>query len=214
MTENTEPVVAEAPRPRGVLRAISLGVSGVVLVATLLLATVAVIVPALTGAQSYTVLTRSMEPGLPPGTYLVVKPVSVDDLQAGDVITYQLESGKPEVVTHRIISVSVSSDGERRFITQGDANAVADPDPVRPVQIRGALWYAVPFVGWLTGLRSDSASSMWIPAVAGLIFLYAAVMFGSWVNERLRRPRPQDLDPHTEDQPPAVTTSRTGHSWI
>ena len=46
-------------------------------------------------------LTSSMEPGLPPGTLVIVKPIDPVDVRIGTVITYQLESGKPTVVTHR-----------------------------------------------------------------------------------------------------------------
>ncbi|EMY34294.1 signal peptidase I [Arthrobacter crystallopoietes BAB-32] len=114
-----------------------------------------VVVPRATGSTPYTVLTGSMAPGMPPGTLVVSKPVEPADLQAGDVITYQLHSGEPEVVTHRILSTANSLDGQTAFITQGDANAAPDREPVQPGQIRGAVWYSVPWAGyvntWLTG---------------------------------------------------------------
>ncbi|WP_448060898.1 signal peptidase I [Cellulomonas hominis] len=173
-------------RRRGPLAVVRLGLSGGLLALTVLVAVVAVVVPALTGAHTYTVLTRSMEPGLPPGTFLIVRPTPVEDLRVGDIITFQLESGKPAVVTHRVIAVELTSDGERRFRTQGDNNALADADPVRPVQIRGELWYAIPFLGWVAGARSEGAAGVWIPVLAGLVLCYAAVMVGGWVLERRR----------------------------
>ncbi|QIK64766.1 signal peptidase I [Leucobacter viscericola] len=165
---------------RGVLR----GISAVVLSITVVLAFAAVIIPTVTGSQTYTVLTHSMEPAFPPGTYLVVRPTPEADLKIGDVITYQLKSGRPEVVTHRIVEISATGDGERRFTTKGDNNAAADPEQVRPVQIRGALWYAIPYLGWVTGLRGEGASSIWIPVVAGIVFLYALYMVVAWIVER------------------------------
>lgn len=148
------------------------------------LAIIAIIIPTVTGSQTYTVLTRSMEPDYPPGTYLVVRPTPADQLKVGDVITYQIESGKPAVVTHRIVSSSQTSDGERRFITKGDNNSVNDPESVRPVQIRGSLWYAIPYLGWATGLRSENSSAIWIPIAAGILVSYAAFMVGSWAVDR------------------------------
>ncbi|QIM17308.1 signal peptidase I [Leucobacter insecticola] len=182
---------------RGIFR----GISAVVLSITVVLAFAAVVIPTFTGAQTYTVLTRSMEPAYPPGTYLVVRPTPVDELKLGDIITYQLKSGQPEVVTHRITGVSTNSDGERRFTTQGDNNAVADPEQVRPVQIRGALWYAIPYLGWLTGLRGESSSSVWIPIAAGLVFLYAAYMVVAWIIER-RKTRAADAEQPEHDTAP------------
>jgi signal peptidase len=175
------------PRRQGPWATIRLIVSSALLAVAVLIALVAVVVPAVAGATTYTVLTRSMEPGLPPGTLLVVRPTPVEDLRIGDVITFQLESGKPTVVTHRITAIELAEDGERRFTTQGDANSIADPDLVLPVQIRGSLWYAVPYLGWVSSIRGDDAASTWIPVVAGLVFCYAAVMVVGGVRDRRRQ---------------------------
>ena len=179
---------------------IGLLVGTVLLSCAALVALVAVIVPAVGGATTYTVLTRSMEPGLPPGTLLVVRPTTVDDLRVGDVITFQLESGKPTVVTHRITEVQLTEGGERLFTTQGDANANADPEPVKPVQIRGSLWYAIPYLGWVSSLRSSDAADVWIPVVAGLVLCYAAVMVVGAVRDRRRRPDDPDHDEQGQGQ--------------
>ena len=64
----------------------------------------AVVVPRLGGATPYTVLTGSMRPGMPPGTLVVVRPIEPDQIATGMVVTYQLRSGDPTVVTHRVLS--------------------------------------------------------------------------------------------------------------
>jgi signal peptidase len=126
----------------------------VVVTAALLIAFVAV--PRITGSTPYTVLTGSMRPDMPPGTMTVVRPVDPAELRVGDVITYQLRSGEPEVVTHRIIETVVTQEG-LEFRTQGDANDAPDPDPVRAVQVRGEVWYWAPLLGYLTsGVTSDA----------------------------------------------------------
>ncbi|AJT40446.1 signal peptidase I [Psychromicrobium lacuslunae] len=145
-----------------------------------------IVVPRIGGAQSYTVLTGSMEPGLPPGTLAVVKPIDPAELAIGDIVTYQIKSGEPAVVTHRVIAVTASTDGQLRFITQGDANNAPDEQSVRPVQIRGKLWYSLPLVGYLNTAISGEAHIwlLWI-AVAGLLG-YAAFMLVSAYLERRR----------------------------
>ena len=67
-----------------------------VIAGVLVLLTLAVLVPRVGGATPYTILTGSMEPGLPPGTLVVVKPVPADRIAIGSVITYQLDSGTPD----------------------------------------------------------------------------------------------------------------------
>ncbi|WFR72163.1 signal peptidase I [Prescottella defluvii] len=104
--------------------------SWLLLVAMVGILALTIVIPRLAGATPYTVLTSSMEPTYPPGTLIVVKPQDSQSLQVGDAITYQWESGKPEVVTHRIVAVQRTSDGELRFTTQGDDNSSPDESPL------------------------------------------------------------------------------------
>ena len=157
----------------------------VILVASLAVA-VGVLIPRIGGATPYTILTGSMQPHLPPGTLVVVKPVPVEQIGVGSVITYQLESGEPTVVTHRVVSVVQGTDGEPRFITRGDANGANDAEPVLPIQVRGALWYAVPRLGWISNAMEQEQRNSAVYAVAGGLGLYAAWMFVGAVRDRRR----------------------------
>ncbi|REE03717.1 signal peptidase I [Citricoccus muralis] len=140
--------------------------SFLVLCVSTLAAIVLIIVPLATGSQTYSVLTSSMAPSYPPGTFLVVKPTDVDSLQRGDVITYQMKSGLPDVITHRITGFTAGQNGQRQLITRGDNNDVADPDPVMEIQLRGKLFYAVPYVGFLANALGQTDRSGIITALA------------------------------------------------
>lgn len=135
-----------------------------------LAALVLVVVPMATGSQTYTVLTNSMAPKYAPGTFLVVKPTPFADLRVGDIITYQIESGKPAVISHRIITVQSTQSGERVFTTKGDNNSLADAGLVHAQQVRGKLLYAVPYVGFVANTLGQSNRGMVMPlAAVGLI---------------------------------------------
>lgn len=145
----------------------------------------AVLVPRATGSIPYTITTGSMAPAYPPGTLVVVRPVDPDDLSVGDVVTVQLESGQDTVVTHRIEAIQHRMDGQTQFITQGDANDVPDADPRMPVQIRGEVWYALPYVGYLSTALTGSQRSWIVTALACGLIGYAGWMFiGSWRDRR------------------------------
>lgn len=162
---------------RKVVRVISWGVT--VGVTALVLA--AVVVPRLAGATPYTVLTGSMAPAYAPGALVVVRPVAVEDVRTGDVITYQLRSGEPAVATHRVVGIGWTADGEKVLTTRGDANSVADAEPVRAVQLRGEVWYSVPWVGRLNVLLSPDQHQLLVRLAAGALFLYAgAVLLRGW----------------------------------
>ncbi|MBT1607965.1 signal peptidase I [Curtobacterium flaccumfaciens pv. betae] len=173
---------------RAVVHAVVLGLSTGLLLLVAALAVVLIVVPKATGSMPLTVLTQSMEPTLPPGTLLVVRPTPIDDIRVGDVVTYQIVSGQPAVVSHRVVSVSSSSDGERTFVLKGDNNAEADPAPVTAVQIRGVVWYSVPEIGIVNQVVNGSRSWL-IPTVAGVLLTYGAVMMSAGFVSAARRRR-------------------------
>lgn len=162
--------------------------SWLVVGACLLALTVGVLVPRVSGATPYTVLTGSMSPHLPPGTLVVVRPAEPGEIATGSVITYQLESGRPEVVTHRVVGVRTDLTGEVEWQTRGDANGAPDPVWVREAQVRGQVWYAVPWLGhvgrWLSGTQRDLA----IQVVALLLLAYSAAMFLAAARRQRRDP--------------------------
>ncbi|MGX1769978.1 signal peptidase I [Dietzia sp. NPDC055343] len=145
-----------------------------------------VVVPRVSGATPYTVLTGSMEPTLSPGSLIVVKPVPPEELHAGDVITFQIESGNQAVNTHRITQVVYDAQGRQRIRTHGDANSIPDKDMLVAEQVRGRLWYSVPYLGYVNNaMTGDSRQRLVMVAVGGL-GVYAVWMFGSGLRDRSR----------------------------
>ena len=171
--------VMEADEKSGVRWWFSRIVSYALLAVMLMILAVTVVLPRVAGATPYTILTSSMRPAYPPGTLVVVKPVDPHQLGVGTPITYQFASGLPELVTHRIVAIRQSGAGELTFITRGDNNGSDDENPVQVGQIRGKLWYAIPYMGyvnnWLNGEQRKITVTIIVIGLAG----YALYMFGS-----------------------------------
>ena len=149
--------------------------------------TAAVLVPRIGGATPYTILTGSMRPNMPPGTLVVIKPVPIDQIGIGTVVTYQLKSGDPTVVTHRVVAVRYDGTGKRLFTTQGDANNAPDAKLVKPIQIKGRLWYRVKYLGYVnTFVNGTERQITMITVISGLL-LYASYMFASDLRTRFTR---------------------------
>lgn len=168
-------------------RGIAHTVAWAVVLLTLFLLAVAVVVPRFSGATPYAVLTGSMRPAMPPGTLVITRPVAAEEIGIGDVVTYQLHSGVPTVVTHRVVATSYDGRGRLRFQTQGDANDVPDATWVRPVQVRGERWYSVPYVGRLNAVLTHRQHELYTYGLAALLVLYALGAFGRALRERRRR---------------------------
>ncbi|MFC3964959.1 signal peptidase I [Nocardia jiangsuensis] len=150
---------------------------------------VTILVPLVVGGQSFTILTGSMEPRYSPGTLVVVRPLPAEDLAVGTPITYQVRSGDPHVVTHRIVSLRRSPDGRYGFVTRGDANQVDDEGIVRTEQIRGAVWYSIPYLGYLNNWFSGPKRTNTITVLIVLLAGYAIYAIATDTRDRRRAGR-------------------------
>jgi signal peptidase len=180
-TEATEPIPAAAPRRRGWPRRVFGWLVGtfasLVVAAIIALAVGLTLVPAVAGGHTLTVLSGSMVPRLPVGSVVVDKPVQASSLRVGDIVTYRTKSDDPAfpnaLVTHRIVAKKPGAHGPV-FTTKGDANNTADRDPVQASQIRGKLWYDVPYIGTARNFLTTKAG---LTMTGGAIVLIAAVWF-------------------------------------
>ena len=163
-------------------------VAVVVLVGVVAVGLLAVVVPRLVGGVPLTILTGSMEPGLPPGTLVVVRPVDPADIRVGDVVTYQIRPGVPGVISHRVVGITVGAAG-RTFTLKGDANSEPDRAAVVEGQVMGEVWYSVPWLGWLNTGVSAGARAWLVPAVGVALLAYAAFVTGRGVVRRRRTER-------------------------
>lgn len=162
-------------------------VSIALVVTVLALVAALLVVPRIAGGTSLTVLTGSMEPTLAPGDVVAVRGVAPDQVCAeigvGDIVTYLPEPGDPALITHRVVGKTVGTfdDGTHcRLITQGDANSAADA-PVSPEQVRGAMLYSLPALGWVRQWATDNIVVLGVALGAGLLG------YGVW--STFRRPR-------------------------
>jgi len=88
------------------------------------------------------VATGSMAPYIHPGD-MVVATKKVDKVQVGDIIEFRRENSW---VIHRVVAIERSGDIEF-YVTKGDANPVADRDPVSSKMVRGKVIAVLPKVG-------------------------------------------------------------------
>ncbi len=113
--------------------------------------------PTLFGYANAIVITGSMSGAIEINDMVVTHHQS--SYKKGDIITYQ--SGK-STVTHRIIEVV-----DRGYITQGDANNVADPEIIQS-QVIGKVVLIVPQFGVLTQAMYSPLGMIVIVTIGGL----------------------------------------------
>jgi signal peptidase I len=122
------------------------------------------------GMTTFVVTGASMEPTIHKGSLVIVEPVAPSMIRVGDVITFDHFD---QITTHRVVSVDLRDPAQPIFTTKGDANVVADPEPVHFPEKVGLLRASVPLVGF--GIAY--AQAYWrlvITLIAAVAFLYSA----------------------------------------
>lgn len=122
-------------------------VVGFALIITLCLVAV-VAVPGLVGANgSYVVTSDSMSPEIDAGDVVIVTERDPGEIEEGDVITFAPPGDDDRRTTHRVVDVETDDDGQRQFITQGDANDNPDAQPVAADRVIGEVTFTIPYFG-------------------------------------------------------------------
>lgn len=184
-------------RPRrSVAARIGSGLTSLVAIAATLIG-IGYLAPSLFGYERYVITGGSMSGTFEKGSVAFEKPVPVEDLVVGDVITYlpPADSGVTNLVTHRIVKSTMLGTGVRQLQTQGDANP--DPDPWKFGLAEGTqpvVTYTVPHVGWIfVALADREIRMMAIGVPAALVALASLLELGRGINGA-RRDRQQKAE--------------------
>lgn len=117
---------------------------GHIIFVILLVLVLLMFVPNFIGFKTFSVISGSMEPNIPVGSLVYTKNVDFEDIEVGDVISYQLS--EDTMVTHRVNSINQN---EKSLIMKGDANEKVDIGEVQESQIVGKVALTIPFLGYI-----------------------------------------------------------------
>jgi signal peptidase len=138
---------------------------------TAVLGLVAILAPLLMGWQVYVVEGASMEPSIPMGSIITVRPAVHGELQTGDVITFVDLAHRQARITHRVTEVAALDD-RPTIRTRGDANLVEDVWQVPSDQPLGKVVYFVPVVGYLVFYLGTTQAKVALLAAIALLLIY------------------------------------------
>lgn len=138
-------------------------------------------VPKLFGYQIYNVLTQSMEPAMPVGSAIYVKRCDPQALRQGEIITYRLSEATGLVETHRVVENDTQA---KQLITQGDANALPDVDPVSYERVVGKVVICIPVLGTVSEMLHSG------PGVTACVAIFAlAIILWTLADKTKKRER-------------------------
>ena len=135
--------------------------------------------PSLFGLTPLIVLSGSMEGDaddcFQTGSMIFTKKVDPDALVIGDVIAFHDPASKSNAITtHRIIDVRTLDDGNRQFITKGDANNAADRLPVNEDDVVGKYSFHIGAIGTFAMFLQEPLGMLifiGVPVAAFILFM-------------------------------------------
>jgi signal peptidase len=94
------------------------------------------------------IVTGSMQNTIPVGSLVVDQKVDPQQLEVGDVISFQKPIGAKGIDTHRIDAI-MNDQGKRLYQTKGDSNPVADPWVISfdPGTAAHRMVFSIPYAG-------------------------------------------------------------------
>ncbi|KKW19510.1 MAG: Type I signal peptidase [Parcubacteria group bacterium GW2011_GWA2_51_10] len=148
------------------------------------------LMPIKTGLEMKIVQSGSMEPSIPVGALVLVRPSA--SYAVGDVITFGEDSSSAVPTTHRVFDVR-SENGAIFYTTKGDANEEADQEAVALGDVIGKVLLAVPYVGFVLDFARQPlgfALLIGIPALLVIVAELVAILQEVRLMRRRRRRAP------------------------
>jgi signal peptidase I len=116
------------------------------------------VVGSLTKHHFEQVITGSMVPAIPVGSMVVTEQVGVSRLHVGDILVFPKPTNTSEVIVHRIVELTVVSNGSVQVQTKGDANTAQDPWVIQQARtgVADRAVYILPSMGTAVMLGRNS----------------------------------------------------------
>lgn len=111
--------------------------------------------PRVLGYEVYNVVSGSMQPEIPIGSLILVKPAEPETIKEGEVIAFMSEDS---VITHRVVANKVI---EGKFTTKGDANEKEDMNDVPYGAVIGKVTFHCPLLGEMLWIYTSTAGKIY-----------------------------------------------------
>jgi signal peptidase I len=127
------------------------------------------------GREMFVVKGSSMQPAIPVGSVIFVRPADPAAIVAGDIITFHAPNGA--LVSHRVIGLAEGA--TLAFQTKGDGSSAADPIIVPATSVEGVVESYVPQLGYVVAALGTTAG------VLATLTLLVGLLLWSWFMDEL-----------------------------
>lgn len=126
------------------------------------------------GAKGFAVISNSMSPEFNKGDVVFTREIDFEKINVGDVVTVQFPD-KSGYCTHRVYSIDTSN---KSIKTKGDVNLSPDPIETSAKNIKGKVWYSVPYLGYFSIWfgKISTVKLIIILTIAAILLLFATTI--------------------------------------
>ena len=131
--------------------------------------------------SAYVIASPSMVPAIKVNDAVIIKRVSNDDLQVGDIITFKNDELNVNgyTITHRIVGKEKAANGEYVYYTKGDNNYKEDNGLVRSGDIYGKVVLKIPKIGFVQNFLTKPSGfliSILVPMLVVILYEIVRLM--------------------------------------
>ena len=135
----------------------------------------------------FTVVTGSMEPKYKIGDILIAKETKPSKIKIGDSISYLAQKGeiRNNVVTHEVVNITKSENGEYLFHSKGLVNLVEDP-VVHESQLYGVVVYKTKLLSFVRRIISTDIG-MLLLIIIPILYIIISEMIVTLIEKEEKR---------------------------
>ncbi len=131
--------------------------------------------------SAYVIASPSMLPTIKVNDAVIIKRVTDEDLQIGDIITFANDELNVNgyTITHRIVGKEKAANGDYVYYTKGDNNNSEDKGIVKKQDIYGKVVLKIPKIGFIQNFLSKPSGfllSILIPTLLILFYRLIAIL--------------------------------------
>ena len=150
----------QGPSRKAKIAAFFCSLFGTMILLSVIACGLAMTLPHYVGYELFHVVSGSMEPSIPVGSVVYVKPTAPETVAVGQVIAFESEGS---VVIHRVVNNKIV---EGLFTTKGDANEGEDMTDLPYDRLIGVEVLHVPYLGQMMVIFSSAIGKIYILAYA------------------------------------------------
>jgi len=136
------------------------------------------------GIYMFNIISESMEPTLEINDVVVVLKSEPSQLQKDDIITFNQDE---RIISHRIVNITKTPQGNIKFETKGDNNKISDPDLIEAEKVYGKVLVSIKGIGKIVNYIQNARGFINIAIFVVIVYILVSLRDKQKNNRKMKR---------------------------